>query len=534
MRRSLRILLALGLIVSVVLATYTVVPGLLLHKTISRGIPVVINVLPDATSRQLSSAYVQLWSFGAPPLPGSPELTHFNNTQPFLQLLTNSTGVAEGYLPLLFLGISSGWASYFRATGQNGSETSFSVQITYQFRINSSAYMVVPYSDFIPYNPEIVNQISPISIAMHPNLAERPYFISYNGNPYSVSPSGSLVPMLNTTGAQPSGIGGGGGGCNPVYGWDVWNTTTYDNMNLPLQFANDTGAAGGSEISLAVTIGSDSTSTSFNAGEGYHSSTTLSSNFISTGASYTTPKGILGTTQGSALPPQTNKQESFVYTWINGDFTITNWREKAVYPCTDQHYWLNNYETVPYISSLTVSNGGFVMGRTFWGYNASNPYTSPAAQAQLGLSGSLASKYSTSLAVGSEVQWYEIYNTVTGNYNNIQGTVNDVVGLGIAYLSFMVAVATVSGWSPGSGWGLIGVMALAISGLTAAVLTFLLNGIVSTSSSVFVFSADFMNNGLPTNQQSGNAISLNDFAVSTTISYNGNLYTFPILYGVGN
>ncbi len=502
----------------------------------SNEIPTSINVLPDSATEPLSSAYVQLWAFDAPPLPGNSEVVHLNSTQPVLQLLTNSSGVAEGYLPPSFLAIAGSWVHYFSATSQNDSETSFSIQITYQFEINSSAYRVVLYSDFIPYNPETVDASSVLNITLHPNLADRPYFISYDGTPYSVSASGSMTPMISgNSSAAPSCISGGGGcNCNPVYAWDVWNSTSYDNMNLPIQFANDTGTAGASEITMSVTIGYSSVSTSFNAGEGYHSSTTLSSNYISSNGAYTSSPGILGSTGGPVYAPQTNKVESFAYNWINGNFAITNYREKEVYPCTGQHYWLNNYETVPYISSLTVQNGAFVMGTAYWGYNASNPYTSPKAEAELGIDNALASSYSTTLSVSQEVQWNEIYNTVTGNYNNIQGMINGLLGLGLSYISFVVAVEAIDGWAPGSGWGDIASTVLAISGLVSAALAVILNGVVSSSSTVFVFSAYFKNTGLPGNAQSGNSMSLTDYAINDAISYEGNLYTFPVLYGVGN
>lgn len=539
-------------ILSVIVAALVVSAGVfvgytLLHRSrktgssSAQGLPVTGNILPDPVSLVFEGAYLEMWASYAPSQSGSLQVITEHNVSPILSTTVNSTGNVSALLPLTFLTIAQGWANYFSVGGQNGSETSFSVQVTYDYQINSSAMKVYSFSDFIPYNPQNVNASYKLNLSLHPNLAERPYLISVNGTPYSETQTGTLVPMLvndsnaASTVANPSRIcpPSGCGQCDQ-YVWYAWNGTSYNNADLPILWANNTGTAGNSILLPSVTIGVNYAKTGFNAGEGYHSSTTLSSNYISTGQSYTAANGTTGGNDGDVYSPLTNSTASFAYIWIEGNFTVTNYREAIYNTCNGQKTWLNNYETVPHVDSLEVQNHTFVMGMNYTGYNASNPYTNPQALAQLGLGSSMVTGYSSNLNVSQEAQWNEIYNTVTGNYSNIQGEINGFIGLGLAMISLVVTVAAASGWSPGSGWALIPSLILAITGLTAAALALIINGVVDASSTVFLYSGHYKNDGLPGSPGSGNSISLGVYAVNASISYNGNSYTFPVLYGTGS
>lgn len=499
------------------------------------GPPVRGNVLPDAEPLPFLGGYLELWSFSPPT---SVQGIQINNQSvpPLFTDILNSTGNVSGHLPNSFYTIAQDWSNYFAQGGQKGAETSFSIEITYDFALNSSAMKVYSYSDFIPYNPEAVTSSYQLNLTLHPNLSGRPYLISINGTPYQQLPSGTLVPMLNNSSAtQPSRI------CPPsgceqcdYYVWYVWNSTPFNNADLPLLWVNDTGTAGNSTMVAGVTIGAIHAQTGFNAGEGYHSSTTFSSNYISTGSSYTSPPGAVGTTQVVVYTPQENKTASFAYIWIEGNFSVTNYREAIYNTCNGEKTWLDYYETVPYVVSLDIKNNTFVMNATYWGYSPYNPWTSVQAIKELNLSSAIVSNYTDRLAVRQEAEWNEIYDTVTGSYNNIEGIINGIVGVGLALLGLVVTAEAATGWAPGSGWAAIGLTVLAVAGVVSAALSLLLNGVVDVSSSTFLFAADYLNDGLFAQPLAGNSITLNVYAINASISYNGNNYRFPILYGTGN
>ncbi len=281
MSRKAQVISSIVVVIAVVLAGVFV--GFILqnrsngpsgNKTNSQGLPVSGNILPDAQTLPFDGAYLELFAPYAPAQSTSLQVVSEHNVSPVLSVIVNSTGNVSALLPISFLAVAAGWAQYFSAGGQNGSETSFGVQVTYDYQINSSAMKVYSYSDFLPYNPETVTASFVLHLNLHPDLAGRPYLVSVNGTPYSQFASGALntVSSGNTStkpsAASPSRI------CPPsgcaqcdYYVWYLWNSTSYNNANLPIVWANNTGTAGNSILIPGVTMVAENAQTGFNAGE---------------------------------------------------------------------------------------------------------------------------------------------------------------------------------------------------------------------------------------------------------------------------
>ena len=145
------------------------------------------------------------------------------------------------------------------------------------------------------------------------------------------------------------------------------------------------------------------------------------------------------------------------------------------------------YETVIFISSINVRNGAFSTGLSYDGWDAYSPYTSPHALAAFNWTSVLVNEAQYNISVQNQVSWSAIYDKISGDYNDINGTINGIVGLVISYLSIIVGVAAADGWSPASGWADIASDILSVTGLTSAVIVLMLNGVVTAKSSVVVF-----------------------------------------------
>ncbi len=525
--------MAVALSLIVVGATGTVIVTESPHTstTAQRGIPVSFSVAPSVlplshgyqsyvttapSNLTLLGEEIQLWELPAPVVNQTVVARNLNVT-PLIQSWANSTGNLTALLPSYYLSNVKNWTAFYRSQGETGSQTSLQLMVTYVFRYNSTLEEIFQYAHSVPYNPSSVISDSSLTISVHPNLEAVPSFLSSSADVTTQTAAGTVSPHRLP-------------GCNPYnpyqYSWVQINQTVYNNYEIPMAWGND--SSGTSQMIVALTIGSAGASTSFNAAKGFNEAGTKS--FYVANSAYSSVD-VGGTASLYLRPPSVNKSQQSGYIWFQGTVVVTGYREKKVDTCTKQWWWLNNYMTIPGISSLDAHNGALIDGYTYDAYNASSPYTSPQALSTLKWTQSFIHRYYTNLSVGAEIQWASIYSSVTGNYNNIQGEINGLIGLGLSLIGLITAVAATDGWSPGSGWANIPLDILAITGFVSSVVALLLCGTVSASGSSTMFSGAFQNTGNP--YTSGNTMEFTDYQLNTTIGFNGNQYVFPIMDGLG-
>ncbi len=489
------------------------------------GIPISFSVLPDPSSSQLLAVYIQVWSM-------SPPMQRFSTSSNIPQMLgiwANSTGLASGYLPPYFIDVASNWTKFFSLARQLGAETSFTAQLTYYFHYNSTADRVVLYSNQLPYNPHEVNRSSIFSVNLHPSLTGRPY-IFVNSTATRNSPSASSSGPKN----------------DPSEGqtrWVLTKRTTYGSadspVEIPIAWANDTG--GNTQIVTSVTIGAINNEVSWTTGQGYNESGKYSF-YLSAAGGYTSPSNISVSTETfSVTSPSANRSESAGYIYANGSLEADIYQEQE-YECFasvsgDVCMWANlsNYETIPLINLINTQKSGsftvFQLGYVYDGYDAYSPYTSPQAISTLNWPANIVKKYYTSLSAGSEVQWSTVCSSITGSDNNLGSEIFGILGIGLAFLSVIVAAAIALDWIPGDGWLGIAATVASVLGMVASTAAILTNAVMNAKSSTVIFSGDMLNNGYPVPTQ-GNTIELAIFALNLETSIGGSDYTLPVYDGV--
>ncbi|MGC8563133.1 MAG: hypothetical protein ACP5NO_08105 [Thermoplasmata archaeon] len=482
------------------------------HNTTNKEIKGVISIYPDKAPASLIGANVQIWDL-APPDGSSVMSTQTSyNVSPIAETETNSTGNASIVFPSEFESVVSGWAKYFLSLGRQG-ETSLELQITYLFTYNATKDRIVLYSDAFPYDPNLVLNTLSIIITDHPSLGDQPTFIVNSTNSSSSSPGTVPPPKLP--------------GNTYEWEWVLEEQTVFNNAEVPVSWVNDSN--GNAQLTDSLSIGSFNGQTSFNGADGYHVNDTYSW-YIQNNGSWSIDN-VFNSTGVTTEPPSANKTASAAYIYLVGNVTVDKYREEEIVNGVPS--WLNNYEAMMFISSLNVHDGAFQMGHVYDGWSPSSPYTSPQAISQLGWTGALVNEAQYNITPQSQVSWSTVYDQVSGNYNNIDGTINGIIGLGISYLSMVVAAAAADGWAPGSGWADIASDILAETGLVSSVIGLVLGGAVTASSNVVVFGGYYQNAGEYGNPDDGNTIHLTDYSMNTTVAFNGVPYNFPVMDGLG-
>ena len=517
-RKPFAVIVSLVIIIAAIGVTYAYLKDRQNNQAqTTPSITVNISIYPDATPLQLEYAFGQVWSSN-PPGPGIMSMVESSNNTPLFQFATNSTGKITVDAPSAFLAIAKAWSNYFLTDNQSGARTSLEILVTYVFAHNSTSNLEIFYSNVFQYNPASISRSSSLYVHFSPNLSKQPRSFS-NGT-------------LNLTNSQLKAYYSQ----DPVNGevrWVLTRSTEFSNAEIPVAFANLTG--GNDQLVTDFSVGSTASFNGFTDACAYNTSNSYSF-YMSTNTPYSIPSGAFTNRQMPIYPPQQIKSSSSGYIYLNGTMTVNRYQEQ-IYQCFCSTYgetsmWVNksNFETIIGINSLEISNGIIESGFTHDAYNPYSPYTSQQAISSLKWDNALVSKYSTTIQPNASVQWGNILSSMTGNANNVEGTINGIVDLGLSVIGVITAVEAADGWSPGSGWEKIAATTLAVSGLVSSIIGLVVSGSVNVSSSTGVMAGSYSNN-----YQYGNnpadSMGITIYAINSSINYNGGSYTFPIMYG---
>ena len=520
-RKPFAVIVSLVIIIAAIGVTYAYLKDRQNNQAqTTPSITVNISIYPDATPLQLEYAFGQVWSSN-PPGPGIMSMVESSNNTPLFQFATNSTGKITVDAPSAFLAVAKAWSDYFLTHDQSGARTSLEILVTYVFAHNSTSNLDIFYSNVFQYNPASISRSSSLYVHFSPNLSKQPRSFS-NGT-------------LNLTNSQLKAYYSQ----DPVNGevrWVLTRSTEFSNAEIPVAFANLTG--GNDELETDFSIGSTASFDGFTDACAYNTSNSYSF-YMSTNTPYSIPSGALTNRLMPIYPPQQIKSSSSGYIYLNGTMTVNRYQEQ-VYQCFYSIYgeicmWVNksNFETIIGINSLEISNGFIESGFIHDAYNPYSPYTSQQAISSLKWDNALVSKYSTTIQPNASVQWGSIFSSVTGNANNVEGTINGIVGLGLSVIGVITAVEAADGWSPGSGWGNIAATTLAVSGLVSSIIGLVVSGSVNVSSSTGVMTGSY-NNNYQYGENPADSMDITIYAINSSINYNGGSYTFPIMYGIAS
>ncbi len=436
---------------------------------------------------------------------------------PFVQLTTNSSGNSTGYFSTAFKQYLTEWINYLTEEKQFNEKIGLDLELTYLVTHNATYNTVVMAQNELEINPFNIIQSLKLNIANHPSLSDFPHFYVSNNNNgnIAVSPDSSVKPM----GTSPPWI----------YVWYLNTSNTYHNAEIPLAFGNDT--SGNAEMDLSVTLGTTTGTTSFTGGRGYNVNNTISY-YIDNNGTFN-PNDVVGSYGQRLLPPSVNKTESAGYIYVVGNVTVDKYREAYVNFGADKTIWLNNYYAHIYVSSINIVKGQYDLGFAYDAYDASSPYDNPTAIKQLGFLNNMTNTYEGNITPGNEVQWGSIYSSTSGNYNNLQGTINAVFGLGLAIIGILTIIEIALGWSPFGSWLSVAETVFAITGLASSIVGLILNGVVTAKSSTVVFVGYAQNGGEPTNSLKGNSILIYAYILNIDISFNNHNYIFPVMWLTG-
>lgn len=465
-------------------------------------------------SQQLVSGTLQLWAqedIGNQNVTSMYITSTMQNTKPVLQTTIGPSGKGTGFISTTFAGIIGEWRHFLNVSHQQKSETSLLVAINYFFTYNGTCLENYQYNGFVPFSPFSVNLSSVFIFNDHPDL---------NGYPHRLIsiPTQPLV----YSGISPDHFPGCVG---DNYFWTLKGSNTSYNARIPLDFVNDTSST--QQEITSVTLGLSIGTTSFSAMKGYNESSSYTY-ILGTQGSWN-PNDVVGSEGLLLYPPSVNATDSFGYIYVVGNFTADRFQEYEINCNSGQKTFLNNYYTTIFIDSLNQHKGEFVMGHVYEGYNGSNVFSNASAAKTLGLHNYSTVMNEGNLSVGNQVNWGEVITSLGSQYNNLYGTINGFIGLGMALIGMIAAVGAADGYSPGSGWADTALAIVAITGFVSSIAAFFLAGVVSSSSSTFVYSADIQNSGTTTGAN-GSPVDIQVYRVSTAIDVASTAYQLPTLW----
>ncbi|MEM0354295.1 MAG: hypothetical protein QXW79_01800 [Thermoplasmata archaeon] len=473
------------------------------------------EVSPSASnsSQRLIQATIQIW--GTPPPSNSTNnsfyVTQQSNVSPFLQVSTNSSGNTSGYFSTAFKQYLIEWINYLTKEKQFNEEIGLDLEITYVVTHNATYNEVVMAGNEIEINPFNILKSLTLNITDHPSLSNLPHFY------VPVNNAVSLVNSVTSLGTN----------LHYLYVWYLIKSTTFHNGRIPLAFGNDTG--GNALMDLSITLGSGTTS--FTGGRVYNINNTVSY-YIDNNGTFN-PNNVINSTGILLRPPSVNKIASAGYIYAVGNVTVDKYQEACVNLATGVKEWLNNFYAHIYVSSINIANGRYVLGSAYDAYDPNCPYDNPTAIKQLGFLNNMTNTLEGNVTPGNEITWGAIYSSTSGDYNNLQGTINGIIGLGLAVIGLVTAVMIADGWTPASGWANIGLVVLAISGVVSSVLGLVLTGVVNAKSSAVVFGGDAKNDGEVGNPFQGNPILFYAYVLKIDVNFNDHNYIFPVMWLTG-
>lgn len=492
------------------------------------GYPAVFNATPASSTilnnttylngnQALLSSYVQLWA--------ATNIGNANITWPYTDSAVNEStifaaesgpsGVANGNVSLSFANVLSKWQHFLTETNQQKSEPSLAVAVSYTFYYNTSYDEQYSYNGFIPYNPFSFNLSRPLTFDSHPNLT---------GYPHQYIPAAAAASAVST--ANPAHLPGCTG---YVYGWTLRDTNSTYNVQIPLAFDNDTSST--QLVTFAVALGIANAYVHFSAQKGYDNNNTYS--FVLGTQGSWNPYNTVGGTSLTLYPASVNATRTLGYIYVIGNITADHYQRWKESCATGQKTWYNSYYTSIFIDSLNQHNGTFDIGSAYDGYNQSSPFSNQSAISTFGFFNYSNKLDEGNIAPQNQFNWSAVGNSLGTSYGNLWGTVNGLIGLGIAYIGALMTIGVAGGWIPGDGWAETAGAVLAITGFTSAVVSFFLSGVVTGSSSVIVYVGWVKNVGT-TQGQNGNPVDLQLYQFTTQIAVSGTDYLLPTFWMFDN
>ncbi|MEM3438111.1 MAG: hypothetical protein QW627_00300 [Thermoplasmata archaeon] len=363
----------------------------------------------------------------------------------------------------------------------------------------------------IEINPFNILKSLTLNITDHPSLSNLPHFY------VPVNNAVSLVNSVTSLGTN----------LHYLYVWYLIKSTTFHNGRIPLAFGNDTG--GNALMDLSITLGSGTTS--FTGGRVYNINNTVSY-YIDNNGTFN-PNDVINSTGILLRPPSVNKIASAGYIYAVGNVTVDKYQEAYVNLATGVKEWLNNFYAHIYVSSINIANGRYVLGSAYDAYDPNCPYDNPTAIKQLGFLNNMTNTLEGNVTPGNEITWGAIYSSTSGDYNNLQGTINGIIGIGLGVIGLVTAVMKADGWSPASGWAEIGLKVLDITGLVSSVLGLVLSGVVRSKSSTIAFGGYAQNDGKVGSPSQGNPILIYAYVLKIDVNFNDHNYIFPVMWLTG-
>ena len=481
-------------------------------------LPSSITVQGEATNNTgnasyvMLSAYLQIWAManiGNLNIT-TPYVVSGNDLNPVLQAWIGPSGNGIGNTSPDFINVAIEWQHFLSVTNQVESEPSMSVAVTYMFSYNATSNVLIQYNGYFPFNPfSYFANMTNITISEHPDLRGSPRM---------------FIPIDQQSGS-PSYVPDGFPCQGTLYGWVLKEQNSTYNVRIPLLFDNDTSTT--QIISTEVSLGAFDNYIHFSAMKGYENNGSYSYIMGTTGT--WNPYNIFTPQLMTLYPSSVNGTRSFGYIYVVGNMTL--YRYQFAYRDCGSTIWryYNDYYTTVEVDSINVQNGRFVSGFQYDGYNGSSPYSNLSAQKTLGFF-----NYSTPLQEGpllpsQELQWSEIMDNLGTSYQNLDGTINGLIDLGLAYIGAIVAIGVAADWWPSGGWADTAAAVLAIAGFSTAALSFFLGGVVTAKSGVVVYGAAIENVGT-TSGQNGNSVLTNLYRFSTSISISGTNFNLPTMW----
>ncbi|MCL4332781.1 MAG: hypothetical protein M1162_04625 [Candidatus Thermoplasmatota archaeon] len=507
----------------------------------------------QTNSTNYSGALIQLFPVYHP-FTNGPSYLNYSNITAMATGWLNHTYSGKFKLPLAMYPLVKQWRAYFGHATVG--ETSFIVIITYFYTHNSTSKIAYSVTTTAPYRPFGISLKTGglINVSDHPvlnsnfhamvpdkdlNYPSTPIYSNYSELANNTS---ILIPTKNsaTGGYSPMGIGGGG----DYWVWRVSYYKQFTHSQIPISFLNETKSGLSSEVTDSITMGSTQFSTEFSMAQTTFSSSERS---YSVGTSPVWISGFyVGGSGVTTFPNNYNK------TYRDGVVTVLGNATVVQYQWTEVNSWnqvmkkADYYKANVFISSLDEAYDQFHLNETHAGFVNLAKYTNTTfkdlplqeryqvafgiyfngtdSSALFGNANTISDN--TTLQVNSQESWYDIYSSIRATTSNLWGEIDAYLGLAAAVIGVALVFAAIPF---GASVAAPAAMA-AFLGLGTAIAGFLLSGVISVSSTTFMYSGYIQNTG---NEISpGGSVVISNWYTMDNIEVNGGTYQFPSNYAI--